>query len=414
MATFDITEVRASFPALNGEQVYLDNAGGSQTLKTVADRIRDYLLSTNVQLGASYSTGKKSTQIYNEGYAAAAAYVNASPSEIVLGSSTTQLFRNLSYALDFSPGDELILSPLDHEANIAPWIDLASRQNLTIKWWYHSSSSSSSSSASSSTSNPKLTPSSLTPLLSPKTRLVACTHASNILGTIHDVQSISSAIRSFDPRILFAVDAVAYAPHRAVDVKQLGVDFYSFSWYKVYGPHLSILYASPNGLAAVRSLGHHFNPDKTLQDKLGLAGASYELVSGVTEVTEYLRGKWDGIKQQEAELQGRLLGWLNGLAGQGKVKVYGETSADAEVRVPTISFTVDGWKSRDFVEAVERDDVGRKFGFRWGSFYSVRLVGEVLGLDAVDGVVRVSLVHYNTVDELNELIGVFEKVLASK
>lgn len=193
-----------------------------------------------------------------------------------------------------------------------------------------------------------------------------------------------------------AVDGVAYAPHRALDVKQLGVDFYSFSWYKVYGPHISLLYSSPNGLSAIRSLGHHFNPQDSLQDKLGLAGASYELVSGIKGVTEYLSGKWEGIKKQEGELQGRLLGWLNRLGEEGKVTVYGEVSADTEVRVPTVSFIVEGWKSREFVKAVERDDAGRKFGFRWGSFYSVRLVGEVLGLDAGDGVVRVSLVHYNT------------------
>ncbi|KAK3996328.1 pyridoxal phosphate-dependent transferase [Cladorrhinum sp. PSN332] len=410
--TLNLTEVRESFPALKGEQVYLDNAGGSQTLGAVADKIRDYLLNTNVQLGASYTTGQKSTTIYNKGYEAAAKYINATPDEIVLGSSTTQLFRNVSHALASSsssssfinPGDEIILSPVDHEANIAPWVSLAARLKLSIKWWHPNTTS----------NNPKLVPSDLANLLTHKTRLVTCTHASNILGTIHDIKAISSTIRSFDNnqnKILLAVDGVAYAPHRPIDVKHLGVDFYAFSWYKVYGPHISMLYASPLALSRLESLGHYFNGSSSLQEKLALAGSSYELVTGIEAVTSYLDDgakKWEGIEKQEGELQGRLLGWLN---GKGElITVWGERSADTAVRVPTVSFTIKGWASKEFVEAVEAETGGR-FGFRWGSFYSVRLIGETMGLDWSDGVVRVSLVHYNTLEEVDALIEVFEKVL---
>ncbi|KAK4231039.1 pyridoxal phosphate-dependent transferase [Podospora fimiseda] len=402
-STLNLTEVRESFPALKGEQVYLDNAGGSQTLGTVADKIHHYLLNTNVQLGASYLTGQKSTAIYNNSYEAASKYINApSADHVVLGSSTTQLFRNVSLALSFSPGDELIISSIDHEANIAPWVSLAARQNLSIKWWHPNTTS------SSATKNPKLLASDLSPLLSPKTRLVTCTHASNILGTIHDIKSISSLIHSYNSKILLAVDGVAYAPHRPIDVQELGVDFYSFSWYKVYGPHISMLYASPLALSLLESLGHFFNGSFTLQEKLGLAGSSYELVGGIEEVTRYLDGKWEGMEKQEGELQEKLLGWLN---GNEWMTVWGERSVDTKVRVPTVSFTIEGWSSKEFVEAVE-GETGGKFGFRWGSFYSVRLVGETLGLDWKDGVVRVSLVHYNTLEEVGELIEVFEKVLS--
>jgi selenocysteine lyase/cysteine desulfurase len=159
----------------------------------------------------------------------------------VLGSSTTQLFRNVSYALRFQEGDELIVSAIDHEANIAPWVDLAKRQKLVLKWWKPNTD------APDAKTNPKLLASDLDSLLTDKTRLVTCTHSSNILGSIHDIKAIASAVHSANPNALVAVDAVAYAPHRKVDVKDLGVDFYSFSWYKVRflpSPN-SLTYPSP-------------------------------------------------------------------------------------------------------------------------------------------------------------------------
>lgn len=362
-----------------------------------------------MQLGATYATGTKSTAAYAAGYAAAAGYINAaSADEIVLGPSTTQLFRNLSLTLSFSPGDELVLSALDHEANIASWLDLADRQNLTVKWWRP---------AATLTPNPKLTEETLRPLLSDRTRLVAFTHASNILGTIHDVKALAALAHEISPKSLVVVDAVAYAPHRPVDVRDLGVDAYAFSWYKVYGPHVSMLYVSSQAQKGMRSLGHYFNPSKTLENKIGLAGGSYELVAAVPAVVEYLTppggkgSKWDGIVEQERQLQAALLEWLNG-RGEEEVTVYGERSSDPAVRVPTVSFRVKGWKSRDLVEAVEKDT---NFGFRWGSFYSVRLAEGVLGLeDSKDGVVRVSMVHYNTVDEVKGLIAALEKVIGGK
>jgi selenocysteine lyase/cysteine desulfurase len=144
----------------------------------------------------------------------------------VLGSSTTQLFRNLSFTFQFNEGDELVISALDHEANIASWVDLARRQKLIVKWWKPQPM------VEGSSTNPKLSAENLTTLLSDRVRLVTCTHASNILGTIHDIKDIVETVRRLSPGALTCVDAVAYAPHRKIDVKDLGVDFYSFSWYK--------------------------------------------------------------------------------------------------------------------------------------------------------------------------------------
>lgn len=138
----------------------------------------------------------------------------------VTGASTTQLLNNLSLTFDFSPGDEIIISKIDHEANIGPWVRMAERQKLTIKWW------------SVPADDPVLRVETLKELLSERTKLVTCTHASNLLGTIHDIKAFSRAVHTI-PGAVICVDAVAYAPHRQVDVQELEADFYVFSWYKV-------------------------------------------------------------------------------------------------------------------------------------------------------------------------------------
>lgn len=165
---------------------------------------------------------------------------------------------------------------------------------------------------------------------------------------------------------------------------------------KVYGPHIAILYASDKGLEAVKTLGHVFNPSTTLQDKIGLAGSCYELTAAIPAVLEYFGSNpaetWQGIIKHEFGLQSTLLEYLN---SRPDVTICGETSPESEKRVSTVSFLVNGKKSKDVVEAVDKATNG-EMGIRWGSFYSNRLIGEVLGLDPKDGVVRVSMVHYNT------------------
>jgi len=293
----------------------------------------------------------------------------------------------------------MIISKVDHEANIAPWASLAARRKMTLKWWVPKTKE-----------NPKLLASDLSELLSSKTVLVTCTHASNILGTIHDIKAIAEAVHTI-PGALLCVDAVAYAPHRQLDMQELGVDFYSFSWYKVYGPHISILYASKNGLEAVKTLGHFFNPSATLADKLGLAGSCYELTAAIPSVVEYFGSNpaesWAGIVKHEFELQSALLSYLN---ARSDITICGEPDSDSTKRVSTISFIVKGKKSQDVVEAVDKAS-GGVMGIRWGGFYSNRLIEEVLGLGPKDGVVRVSMVHYNTLDEVKQLIAIFDDVL---
>ena len=345
-------------------------------------RISSYLTSNNVQLGASYPIGQASTKLVDQGCAAVAKYINADQDEVVLGPSTTQLFRNLSISLyDYITEDsEIIASKLDHEANIASWIQLASDKNCTLKWYEPTDNK-----------NPQIEPDVLRKLMSEKTKLVAFTHTSNILGTINDVKAIAKVVHEV-PGALLCVDAVAYSPHRAIDVKDWDVDFYSFSWYKVYGPHISSLYASKSAQKHLRTLGHFFKPTNTLENLLGLAAANYELTAAIPYVVDYLKTvPWDEIATYEERLQAILIDYLN--SKPDTIQIWGEPVADKSKRVPVISFTVKGRNSRDIVEAIEAKS---DYGCRWGSFYSNRLCGEVMGLDAVDGVVRVSLLHYNT------------------
>ena len=218
------------------------------------------------------------------------------------------------------------------------------------------------------------------------------------------------------------VDGVALAPHRPINVHELGVDFYAFSWYKCYGPHIATLYASRAAQAQLGTLGHFFHESRTLSDRMNLAGASYELVASLPRVVEYLDGaegrggreeRWAGIAAHEVELQETLLRYLRGKEG---VVVWGEREGgDGGRRVPVVSFTVEGRGSREVVKGVERRGGkgrgGRQFGVRWGHFYSKRLVEEVLGLGG-EGVVRVSLCHYNTVEEVEAFVGVLDEVLS--
>jgi selenocysteine lyase/cysteine desulfurase len=173
---------------------------------------------------------------------------------------------------------------------------------------------------------------------------------------------------------------------------------------QVYGPHIAVLYASNSAQEHVKPLSHYFNPTKTLEDKLGFAGSNYECVQSIPQITRYLDGAFDAITEHEGKLQKILLDFLN---SRSDIAVVGSTSTDSSVRVPTISFTVKGMSSKQLVAEAEKVS---NYGFRWGHFYSKRLCDEVLGLEQ-EGVARVSMVHYNTEEEIHGLVELLKKVL---
>lgn len=422
----DIETVRARFPALQNEDIYADNAGGTQTLDSVIKHISAYYTSTNAQLGGLYHVSKSSADAVQRGLEAGAAFINAEPSEVVFGSSTTQLFVNLSLALRIHPGDELIVSEMDHEANIAPWHRLAAMSGAKVVPWKVDRQTG------------ELNVADLTALLTPKTRLVTVTHSSNILGTISPVKEIAALVHAHSSAQV-VVDGVAFAPHRLVDVKDLGVDFYCFSWYKVYGPHIAMLYASTEAQESLSSLGHYFHTGTDLGTKLGLAGGAYELQSAITCVVDYLRSlvpsssssiasptttsdsvtydpsmlqkqlraTFDAIERHEEELQTIVMTYL--LSHPDTYRIWGSTSMSGRDRMPLISFTVRGQASSAVVAQVHARS---NFGIRNGHMYSKRLLDHLDADDDGSGeyVVRLSLCHYNSVQEATAFVHILESI----
>ncbi|KZT51899.1 PLP-dependent transferase [Calocera cornea HHB12733] len=429
-----LVECRPHFPALASDYIFGDSAGGSQCLKTAVDEIADYLLNTNVQHGADYSVSVKATERVQQGVEATKIFVNAESSdEIVFGSSTTQLVENLARAYtDLEPDDEIVVTLTDHEANTGPWARLATRYNLKFNIWAPKPIN---------PANPfsvSLVLDDLLPLLSTKTRIVAFTACSNILGELTDVKGIVKAIREKTKGgkgelrqkrgAEICVDCVAYAPHRRIDVQDWDVDYAVFSYYKVYGPHASAMYARLSSIAGLSSLAHYFyNPAPVKAMKLQPGGAGYELTYGTSAVLPYIRSlggpngdldvAFQRMAAQEEVLVKKLMDYLTSEASYKKgVRIVGYEGADRLKRAPTISFIVVGedgltkkMQSKDVVAAFDKKG---NMGIRWGNFYAYRLCTALLGEDSVaDGVVRTSLVHYNTVEEVDRLIAVFEEVL---
>ncbi|WP_370194450.1 MULTISPECIES: cysteine desulfurase-like protein [Aurantimonas] len=403
----DMDFVRRQFPALSGDWVFMDNAGGSQVLSRVADRISDYLLTSNVQTGATYAPSQRSTERVREARNAFARYLNAADAgEIVMGASTTMLIRVLSEAMTgrLSAGDEIIVTNTDHEANIGPWLKHEAR-GVVIRFW---------------NCNPEtleLDLADLKALMSERTKLVCVTHASNIFGTINPIAEISEIAHASGAQV--CVDGVAYAPHRAVDVQALGADYYIFSAYKVFGPHFGVMWGRRDRLLELDNIYHFFFGKDAVPHKLEPGNINYELAHGAVGAIDYVeelgimagatagRGAIEAgfrdIAEQERAITARLLDFLG---SRNSIRIVGRNSSAVEDRVATISFIAGDRDSKAIVDQVDPHMIG----IRHGDFYAKRLIQE-LGLAPQNGVVRVSMVHYNTLDEVDRLIAALEPAL---
>jgi selenocysteine lyase/cysteine desulfurase len=251
-------------------------------------------------------------------------------------------------------------------------------------------------------------------LMTDRTKLVCVTHASNILGTINPIADIADIVHQGGAKL--CVDGVAYAPHRAVDVQKLGVDYYAFSFYKTYGPHFSVLYGRFENLLELDNLYHYFYGKEKVPAKLEPGNTNYELAWGCTGIVDYfdelgggtgdfaaIKRAFDDVADYEATIGERLLSYLREKNG---VRIIGSRSSDKAIRVPTIAFKVEGMDSREIVERVDPDQIG----IRFGDFHSRGLI-EHLGLVEGSGVVRASMVHYNTMEEVDRLIGSLERAM---
>ncbi len=399
--TLNLDHIRAEFPALSHDFAYLDNAGGSQVLRRVADRVRDYLLTSSVQLGASYAHSQDAGSRVLAARKSVAELINAEyDDEVVMGGATTALMFQVTQAIlpAIRPGDEIIVTNTDHEANIGGWLRLQTA-GAVIRFW---------------NVNPQtleLDLADLEKMLSPKVKWVAMTHASNILGTVNPVAQVADLVHHAGARL--CVDAVAYAPHRLVDVRASGADLYVFSFYKVFGPHYAVLWGRRDLLLGLASLNHYFIPQDTLPYKLQPGNVNYELSYGCIGINDYLtdvgtqlgakgnsrqkmQAAFDAFEQHEDRLAEQLLSYLR---SKKNVRIIGLPDAKSGRRVPTISFMVDGKMSESIVRHTDRFNIG----IRFGDFYAKRLI-ESQGLHVWGGVVRVSIAHYNTMAEIDHLI----------
>ena len=403
----DPEAVRASFPGLQSEWSLFDNAGGSVPCRQVIERVTDHLTRRCVQLGGSYALSAEATEAVEEGRRAVAQLIGAPRADqVILGSSSTMLTRILASALRplWEPGDEIVVTTLDHETNRTAWLALRETGIVLREWPFDPATL-------------RLELADLEPLLGPRTRMVCFTHCSNIVGTIHDARAFVDRIHAAGAWA--CVDGVAFGPHRRIDVAALDVDFYFASLYKIYGPHVSFLYGKREHLLAARGQNHGFFAEDDLPDKLEPGAPNHELSASLPGIVEYLTGLDDGdagrptgarieraferIAATEAALVAPLLEFLD---RHPRVRLVGSADPDPLTRAPTVSFTVEGRDASEIPALMDE----RRLAVRWGDFYAHRLIGE-LGLRERGGVVRTSLVHYNTRAEVDRLVRALDEVL---
>lgn len=411
MAEFSVERVRQMFPALNrgNGTVFFDNAAGAQIPQRVFDAINDHLLCRNVQRGGPYRESQEVDAVIARARHTVAALLNASdPDEISFGMNATSFIRLVSLALSQSLADrrEIIVSDLDHEANVATWLALE-RDGAVIRWWKVREDG-------------NLNLSDLEQLLSSRTRLVACTAASNALGTIVDVAGVAQRAHAAGAEVF--LDCVHYPPHGLVDVQRWNCDYLVCSGYKIFAPHMGFLWGRRQALEALPTFREDFIPNVPPL-KIEVGTFVYENVAGMSAAIEYLANlggtpqKHDSprelrtrlvrsmelIREYEATLSRAL---LEGLKGIKDVKIYGVKDLSAVIgRVPTVCFNLSGIAPAAFAAKLAE----KRIAVRDGHMYSPRLMKR-LGISPDSGAVRASLVHYNTQEEIRLFLRAIEEI----
>ncbi|MBZ5506395.1 MAG: cysteine desulfurase-like protein [Acidobacteriia bacterium] len=397
MTEFPIDAVRAAFPALEGEFVFFDNAAGAQSPKTVLNAVANHLLHRNVQRGGRYKQSQEVDQAIARARASVALLVNARhPDEISFGMNATSFMRLISIAIGQSLSDrrEIIVTDLDHEANIAVWLALE-REGAKIVWWHFRDDG-------------RLHPEDLDPLLSVRTRIVACTLASNAIGSTLNIAEVSRRAHAAGAEVF--VDAVHYGPHGPIDVQAFDCDYLVCSGYKIFSPHMGFLWGRLETLNALPTFREDFVPDTT-PAKLEIGTYIYENVAGMDAAVCYLEALGrrinpavasrraalvacaEAIQSYEAQLSRAMLDAL----AQVNATVYGIIERDQiSHRTPTLCFNLPGISPATVTEMLAKQNIG----VRDGHMYSPRLMKR-LGLAKESGAVRASLVHYNTIEEVH-------------
>lgn len=400
--------VRERFPSLNRPAVFLDNPAGTQISKQSLDRINRYLIECNANHEGLFETSRKSDEILHEAHAAMADFLNASrPEEIIFGNNMTTLTLHMSRSLarNLQPGDNILVTRLDHDANISPWMLIAEDKGCNLIW------------VDMDVEQGTLDLDDFAKALERKPKIAAFGYASNLLGTINPVKKLIKMAK--DAEALVYIDAVQYAPHGPIDVQDLDCDFLVCSSYKFFGPHAGALYGKYDLLnelkaykvrPAANELPYKF--ETGTQNHEGIAG-----VLGALEYFEWLGSEFGGeyantwkdggfsgrhliykqamsaIRDYEFELSRALIGVIESVPG---ARIYGVTDTNrVDERVPTVSFRLEG---KD--PAKVADAMGNQGVYIWnGHNYALAIV-ERMGLLEAGGMIRVGPVHYNTLDEI--------------
>lgn len=411
----DLSPLRSRFPALAEKDehgcpyVYFDGPGGTQVPQTVIEAMADYLRRANANHGGHFVTSRRNDEMIDQARAAMADFLNASsPHEIVFGANMTTLTFNLSRAIGsiLQPGDEIVVTRLDHDANISPWLALED-QGVRVRW------------ADFEVEDCRLNLQHLASLLTDRTKLVAVGYASNAVGTINPIGRIAALVRNVGAWLW--VDAVHYAPHGPIDVQSLGCDFLVCSAYKFFGPHLGVLWARLDLLEELPA--YKVRPaDPNPPHKFETGTLNHEGLAGLTAAINYLaalgreygpqfaaeldhyQGRRKELKQAmktivayERPLFAYLMAQVQEIPG---ITIYGITNPDefAE-RCPTLAFTGAGFTPRQIAAYL-----GDRGIFVWDGNYYALSVTERLNVENSGGMVRAGLVHYNTRAEVDRLL----------
>lgn len=405
----DLERIRHQFPALDGNAVYLDNPGGTQTVKNCLDRMLDYLIETNANHDGAYRTSRASDAVAARAREAAADFLNARPDEIVFGANMTTLTFHLTRSLAprINRGDSLVVTRLDHDANVSPWLLLARDRGAEILWVdFHPEDGT-------------LDLAGLDRALEKKPKIVAVGYASNALGTVNPVAEITT--RAHAAGALVFIDAVHYAPHGSIDVRSIGCDFLACSAYKFFGPHMGILYGRRDLLEELEA--YKVRPaDDAVPFRFETGTPNFEAIAGLLGTIEYLEdvgnrfGEDPGavpaddptgrklklrraaaaIRAHEKKLAAAMAETLRDVPG---ITVYGITdpSRFAE-RVATFSFRLAKIDPRRISEELDKDGI-----YSWDGNYYALEVTRRLNVEDKGGMLRIGAVHYNTLEEIERL-----------
>lgn len=418
--SLNLTAIRAEFPALHREDVFFDNPGGTQIARHSLERMQKYLVECNANHGGAFLTSRQSDDILDEAHAAMADLLNAArPEEIVFGNNMTTLTFHMTRSLAklLNPGDTLLVTRLDHDANVAPWLLLAEDRGCQVAW------------VDFDVEDCTLSQESFQQALEKKPKIAAFGYASNAVGTVNPVRKLVKL--AHEAGALTYIDAVQYAPHGPIDVQDLDADFLVCSSYKFFGPHAGILYGKYDLLnelnaykvrPASNELPGRF--ETGTQNHEGIAG-----VLGALEYFEWLAAEFGGeyaeglsedgytgrrkalkqaltaIRAYEFELSRALIETLQDIPG---LQLFGLADLKRlDQRVPTISFRMRGRHPRQVAE-----DLGDAGIYVWDGNYYALSVTERLGVEQDGGMVRVGAAHYNTMDEVARLGDVLRQIAA--